>query len=138
MTYQRADVDGRAGLFHRPRVGVYAGIDKLRLLAEQVHRIGHGVADGGAGGADAAVADNHRGHALADFRQVFRDADNVDIVVGVDINKPRRQHPPFAVDDLPGLDLQRRRNRHNPFAAYRHVRAVLRAAAAVDNGHISE
>lgn len=69
----------------------------------------------------------------AELRQVLRHADHVDIIMGMHINKARRQYPPLAINHLLRRNVQRRGDSHNSIALHRHISTVLRPAAPVDH-----
>ena len=87
---KRTDIHRRTCLSHRFGVGINCGVDKMPGLAQQVHRIGNLTFHPCRRRANAAVTDDHGCYPLADFRQVLRHTDNVDVIVGMNINKSRR------------------------------------------------
>ena len=110
----------------------------MLLLAEEIHRVRHFAAHSGGRRANPAVADDHRRHPLAELRQVLRHADHVDIIMGMHINKARRQYPPLAINHLLRRNVQRRGDSHNSIALHRHISTVLRPAAPVDHRDVFE
>ena len=138
MTNQRPDVERRPGRFHSVRVCFNGGIDKLRLFTQQVHRIRNVAAHCRHRRADPAIPDNNRRHALAQFWQILRNTNDVDIVMGMHINKPRRQHAPLAVNLAVSRHIQRRRDVDNTIALHRHVAAILRSAASINHRDVLE
>jgi hypothetical protein len=75
---------------------------------------------------------------LAELRQILRHADDVDIVMGVNIDKARRQYPPLTIYFLLRRDVQRRSDSHYSVALHRHIGTVLRPAAPVDHRDVFE
>ncbi|MNN69629.1 hypothetical protein D3C81_1854350 [compost metagenome] len=69
-------------------------------MAEQVHRVGRLARQRHRRGADAAVADHHRGHALRQLADHVRVADHFQIIMRMHINEARCQRQPTRVDDL--------------------------------------
>ena len=108
----------------------------MLCFPQQIHRVRNFTFHFRRRRTNPAVTDNHRSDPLADLWQIFRDANNVDIVMGMNVDKPGCQHPPFPVNDLLRRNVKRRGNIDNPITCYCHVTAKFRAAATVDNGHI--
>jgi hypothetical protein len=83
------------------------GIDKVLSVRREDSSGPAPPAHGGGRRADPAVADDHRRHPLAELGQILRHADDVDIVMGMHIDKARRQHAP-AINHLLRRVVQRR------------------------------
>jgi hypothetical protein len=84
--------------------------------------------------ADAAIADDDGGDALADLRQHVRCRQDDLIVVGVHVDESRRNDPAGGVDDDRAVLRQVRADRDDALALDAHVGFEARRAAAVDDG----
>ena len=84
--------------------------------------------------ADAAVADDDGGDALADLRQHVRRREDDLIVVGVHVDESRRDDPAADVEHVGTFGRQIRADRDDALAFDAHVGAEARRAAAVDDG----
>ena len=97
MADQRGDVDGRHGFGDRP--GVVGEARELvgLLAAEQVQRRRRIAVEGDRREADAAVAGDDRGDALADLRQHVRGVEDDAVVMGVGVDEARGERPALEV-----------------------------------------
>ncbi len=105
VAHQRGDVQRGVRRLHRRTVIAECWINKRRGTAEQVHRVRWIAAQAHRRGADPAVADDHRGHALAELGQHLRLTDHHRVVVGVHVDETGRQHAASSVDFFGGTGI---------------------------------
>ena len=133
VTDQRGNVQRGVGRFDRRAVIAEPWINKRRCAAEQVHRVRRIAFQTDRRSADPAVADNHRGHALAEFWQHLWLTDDHGVVVGVHVNKTRRQHAAGSVDCFGGLGIAQVADALDSTVEKRHVSAITGCVAAIDD-----
>ncbi|MNQ97602.1 hypothetical protein D3C85_1132580 [compost metagenome] len=135
---QRGHVDGGLCRVDGLDVGLEVRVAERLGAAQQVHRIGRIARQRDRRGADAAVANDHRRHALRDLRRHLGLADHVGVVVRVDVDKTGREHHPVAfhhvgsgvrVDGAGGVDAR------DAAVADAHVGQPGRGARAVDQAY---
>ena len=130
---QRDDVDRRPRRIDRRDIGGHRRIDVLVGSAEQVQRR-RNVRVHQRRQADAAVADDDGGDALADLRQHVRRRQDDLVVVGMHVDEARRDDPAAGVEHDGTLLRQIRADRDDALALDAHVGAKARRAGAVDDG----
>ena len=84
--------------------------------------------------ADAAVADDDRGHALADLGQHLRRRQHDLVVVRVHVDEARRDDHSRRVDDLRAARAEPGADRSDATVLDAHVSDEPRRPAAVDDG----
>ncbi|MNO94793.1 hypothetical protein D3C76_864220 [compost metagenome] len=137
VAHQRGDVERGVRRLDRRAVIAERRINKGRRAAEQVHRVRWIAAQAHRRRADPAIADDHRGHALAELGQHLRLTDHHRVVVGVHIDEAGRQHAAGGVDLIAGTGILQVADALDAPVQERHVGQVARTVAAVDDQGIA-
>ncbi|MNS74261.1 hypothetical protein D3C72_1077310 [compost metagenome] len=136
MAHQRQAVDGGGRGVQRVGVVLHAGVEFARVLGQQVQRGRHHIARRAhRRQADAAVAGDHGGDALADFGPHQGRAQQRAVIVGMAINEARRHHLAGGVQAAPRAPLRAVANGRNALALDGDVGAAGGAAQTV--GHLA-
>ena len=109
--------------------------------AEQVQRRGRVGVEGNGGKADPAVAGDHRGHALRDFRKHVRRVEDDAVVVGVGVDEAGGEGAPADVlfrSSGPGRDRPGRSDKSNAVAADGDIAGEGRRAGTVEDEGVAE
>ena len=137
VAHQRGDVQRRVRRFDRRAVIAERRINKGGAAAQQVHRVRRIAAQTHRRSTDAAVADDHRGHPLAELGQHLRLADHHGVVMGVHVDETRRQHATGGVDLLGGAGVVQVADALDATVQYRQVGGVAGAVAAIDDQRVA-
>jgi hypothetical protein len=106
VTDQRGHVDGRLRGIDGLDIAGKARIVEGLGLAQQVHRVRRIALERDRRGADAAIADHHRGHALRQLGEHLRGADDVGVVMRMHVDEAGREHAAGGIDLLRGMPVE--------------------------------
>ncbi len=128
---------GVDGSHVRFEVGVAKGVG----AAQQVHRVGWITGQRDGRGADAAVSDDHGGHALGDLRGHRGLTHDIGVVVRMDIDEPGGEHQTVTLHDVRrriGVDRAWLIDAGDAAIANCHVGQARRGARAIKQQHAAD
>jgi hypothetical protein len=131
-------VDRRRILVERRQVLVEGRKELLRLAGDDVERRWRIARDRKWREADAAIAGDDRGHALAGLARQQRVAQQRTVVMGVGVDKARGEREALRGDLPVALDLGEVAHRDDAVVGHREVAAPARRTAAVDQQRIAD
>ncbi len=138
MPDQRSHVDRRCGSLYGCAIIRKARVGERLGRAEQVHRVRWIAPQAHRRSADAAVADDDGGHALAELGQHLRLANDHRVVVGMHIDEAWREHAAGGVDVFNRAGIAQVADAFDATGANGDVGAVARRVAAIDDQRIAD